>query len=310
MAFGDPQILETRYAANVITGDNFQSLLVNGPLDLPLAAGEAPGWTTGSIAGGTKSTPLGTRTGGNGTRYFRWTMTASGTGFLFDFYQDVDLRGNRALDAFGHSGRAFTFKIWARNVGTGTMRIALVAGFVNEIGGGSEAAQSTAFTALTGTWTQYTLTVTPSASRTARINLDVQIDATVSGNPDIQFDEAEFYRAYTFEVNPTIPDDPDYMVPGQTFVRTVNNSLMDFGPLDSACAKLRYQMNFGMCGLNQLQELRSLWLLGSGMRWTPNLPHLPSVVEVRIVGKSFPFAMHRTSTSRNQYHGSLMLEEI
>lgn len=311
MAFGDPQVFETLYNGDLETQSNFDSLLLRGTFDgATISAGAPTGWEFGSGSTAGKTIAAGSRTGGVGTDYYRAQYTAPGTGFLFHFYQVVPLRIHRGL-SFGHTGRTFSFRIWARNNGTGTVQIQLTADLLKEnLFSASEASQSASAVNLTSTWTLYTMSITPTADFMAAIGVNVNLTVTVDGNPDLQFDEADLYESYTFALNPTVPDDPDFMVPGETFVRTVNNSLLAFGPKDVGSARMRYQMNFGAVGLTQLQALRSFWLLRSPIRWQPKLPHLPTYVQCRIVGKSFPFAMHRGSVNANLYHGALQLEEI
>ena len=315
MAFGDPMVFETLYNWALATNDNFDSLLIGGKFDSSALAsdGISPiGWLRVTGVAATPAMIAGWRTGGHGSYFYRSTHASPGPGTILLFYQYVLLRGHSRLVSQGHEGRPFTYNIWARNGGTGTetIQLALTAfqeNLTTQVG--ADGVLGSAIT-LTATWTKYTITATPTSQLTAAYRPEVICYCTVNGSPILEFDEADFYEYFTFLNRATVPDDPDFIVPGESFARTVNNALLMYGPKDPASAKLRYQLNFGICGLEQLKSLRSFWFLRSPLRWQPNLPHLPTYIQCRIVSKSFGFAIHKSSFGANLYHGVLMLEEI
>lgn len=312
MAFGDPMVLDTRYNWNLDTKDNFDTLLIGGKFDASAldANGWPPGWFP-SVNGGTMSMLAGTRTGGSGSFVFRQTSISPGIGNLLAFDQIVRLMGNERYIANGHYLRQFTFSVWARNAGTGTVTIKLYLNAYAEdistlVAGDSYA--SNAFV-LTGTWTQYQLVVTLGQNLTAAFDAIILCAVTVNGNPDLQFDEAELVTSYTFAVNASMPDAPRILVPNRTYQRTVGNRLLRHRPRAGNAAKHEYELNFGLIGLTQLQALRSLWLLDTPLRWQPNLPHLPVYLAVMMTD-NFDLSMRSPSVNSNNYSGSLRLTEF
>jgi hypothetical protein len=226
------------------------------------------------------------------------------------FAQIVRLNGNERYTANGHAGRQFTFTIWAKNAGTGTVTIRLDFISLKEdlvtATGDSLIGSSVA---LTSTWTQYTLSTTPAQAETAAYQVRVRCDCTVNGSPDLQFDEAEFFTTYTFAVNASMPDSPRILVPNRTYQRTPTNRLLRHRPRAGNAAKHEYDLNFGLIGLTQLKALKSLWLLDTPLRWQPNLPHLPTYVAV-MMSDNFDLSMKSPSVNSNNYSGSLRLVEF
>jgi len=314
MAFGDPMVLDTRYNWNLNSLDNFDTLLVGGKFDGSAldSDGVSPiGWVFNAGVSGGKSMLAGTRTGGSGSYVYRMQATSPGAVTLSDVYQKVRLNGNENYDANGHAGRPFTFSIWARNAGTGTVTITLsLRAYRENLTTANTIDDSiSAPVALTGTWTQYIRNVTPGNPLTAAYMVQITCAVTVNGNPDVQFDESEFYTTYTFAVNAAMPDSPRILVPNRTYQRTTASRLLRHRPRAGNAAKHEYELNFGLIGLTQLQALRSLWLLDTPLRWKPNLPHLPTYIAVMMVD-NFDLSMKSPSVNSNNYSGSLRLSEF
>jgi hypothetical protein len=312
MAFGDPMQLATLYDLDFASGlySNYHSLLDNGPLEVWAdTAAMADGWTYAfSSATPTFSRQAGTRTGGAGAYFQRMAYAAPGVAVLGDVEQYVRIRGDDSLDGIGHSGLDFTYSVWARNVGSGTCTIRLFADEYSDsgtIGGTGNTA-----TALTGTWTEYTVTRTISTTHTLRqLHVYARLELTGAGSPTVELDEARLYSLYTFSVNPAMPDDPRLITPNRSFQRSPTNKLIQHRPGNSQTAKFEYTMHLGSVGLAQLKALRSLWLLQTPLRWNPNLAHLPTELYVLPTG-DFNLRMRSPSVNSNNYFGTLQLAEI
>jgi len=313
MAFGDPMVLDTRYNWALATLDNFDTMLVGGKFDgaaLDVDAKSPPGWFMNSFVTATYSMLTGTRTGGSGSRVYR-VQASSVTGQLFYLYQNVRLSGNERYDANGHSGRQFTFTVWAKNAGTGTAVVMTLylGAYREDLATAVPADNNSAGFTLTSTWTKYTVSVTPASPLTAVYNVDIGCTLASTGSPDLQFDEAEFFTTYTFAVNAAMPDAPRILVPNRTYQRTAGNRLLRHRPRAGNAAKHEYDLNFGLIGLAQLKALKSLWLLDTPLRWQPNLPHLPAYLAVMMTD-NFDLRMRSPSVNSNNYSGSLHLAEF
>ena len=314
MAFGDPMVLDTRYNWSLSTRDNFDTMLVGGKFDgsaLDVDGISPIGWAAlNPYSDGTFSMLSGTRTGGSGSRVYRVQYTSVGAHELVTISQVARLLGNERYEVNGHAARPFAFTIWAKNAGTGTVTIRLTMQALQEDITTPVSADTIIESAvsLTGTWTQYTSAVVPGSPLTAAYKLKVDCVCTATGNPDLQFDEAEFYTTYTFAVNAAMPDSPRILVPNRTYQRTPAGRLLRHRPRAGNAAKHEYDLNFGLIGLTQLRALKSLWLLDTPLRWQPNLPHLPTYLAV-LMTDNFDLRMSSPSVNSNNYSGSLRLTE-
>lgn len=303
MAFGDPMMLATLYNGGV-NDTNHDSLLIDGPMD-----DGAPGdWSwDADVATPTISNQFGTRTGGAGSQFHRLTFTTPGTGVLGYYRQVVTLRGHNRLGNYGHQGEVIYAQMHAKRndatSGTVTATVQITETVAGVSSGPPQAGMAT------GTWYNLSAQRTIAAlSNTFEIRIKLEYGGG-GGSPVIDVDEAALYLSYTFAVNAAMPDRPRLIAPGRAFQRTPGGVLVAHrsGALD--CNKYEYTLNFGNIGLAQVKSLRSLWLTDAPMRWTPNLPHLPTYIDVRFSG-GFDIQMKSPSVNSNNFHGSLTLAEI
>lgn len=306
MAFGDPMVLATLYNGG-ISNVNHDSLLIDGPMDDGLTGTD---WTYNvGVASPTVSEQSGARTGGAGSKFHRLTYSAPGTGLLGDYRQYVFLRYNDKFSGGGHNAETFDASIWVKrndaSAGTVTAQIKIAENTVGVTSGGSQVLS-------TGTWYELTGQRVITNSSTVALNLQIELHINYSvggGSPVIDVDEASLYKTYTFALNAAMPDDPRLIAPGRSFQRAPGGGLIEHRSGTPSCNKHEYVLHFGLVGLAQVKSLRSLWLLDSPMRWTPNLPHLPENLDVRFTG-DFNLRMKSPSVNSNNYSGTLTLAEI
>lgn len=302
MAFGDPMVLETRYngGAQQVT---FDSLLVNGPMD----DGTGSWAWVPDVASPVVSTQFGARTGGSGAEYHRLTFSSPGVGDLGYYEQSVTLRGHTRLGNYGHQGRTINGAMYVRRndatAGSVTATLQILETAVGVSSGTPQILSS-------GTWYGLSASRTIAAlSNTFTLRIKLAYGSGGGGSPVIDVDDAELYRTYTFARNPSMPDAPLLIKPGQTFQRTESGGLVVFGPARVDTARYEYTLNLRGIGQTQLEELRSLWLLDVPMRWTPNLPHLPTYLDVRFSGNT-NLRMETNSVTTGRFVGSFGLVEI
>lgn len=316
MAFGDPMVMETIYNGDQATQSNFDSLLENGPLEIWSNTGAAPdGWTESILKAVTShGRAAGTRTSGVGSYYmtYLWpTGTTNGTALIFNQY--VPLKGHERFVSRGHKGRTFKLTFWVRVTTTGNTSWQIILYGANAAGTPIESLGTVVDSTPSGSWTE--ITVTGSIANDATVQLlsyfSFTIDTTlgIGVTATLDLDEFALYEYYTFAVNAAMPDDPKLSVPNRSFRRTVSNKLIRHRPGSVVAAKYEYTLHFGLIGLTQVEALRSLYLLDTPIRWQPNLPHLPTYVQVVIVD-AVDFRLRSPSVNSNNYFGTLNLVEI
>lgn len=305
MAFGDPMVLRTLYNGGY-GAVSHDSLLIDGPMEDGLT-GTDWAWNFVSATPAIASA-AGVRTGGGGSNIHRLTFTTPGTGTLGDYNQSVGLRGNSPLSGYGHNGLTFNGTIWVRRTDAG-------AGLITAVVKMGENAFTTTGSSqnLTSIGTWYQLDVSRALTATnSQPTLTLKVDlsyATGGGSPVIELDDAILYHSYTFAVNAAMPDEPRLIAPGRSFQRAPGGTMIEHRSATVTCNKHEYTLHFGLVGLAQLKSLRSLWLLDSPMEWQPNLPHLPTYLDVRFTG-DFNLRMRSPSVNSNNYYGTLTLAEI
>ena len=299
MADGDPMVLKTIY------GTLDESLLNNGTFEKPAQVGYAPtGWTKSGPAPYFRIAS-GTRTGGDGLYYANLTDSTGLQLEVNDIFQNVTLNGSDSLDARGHAGMSFTASTWARADGS-AMEVGLLNVWELNSSGGIVATHSAGLP-LSGVWAQSTLTGTIDHADCVALRFYIQITNATAGTVDLKFDDAQLYFPYTFAANPSMPDDQDIFDPTEKYARTISGSLV-MGSGAAGSAKHQKMLNFGLIGLDQFKALRSLRLLKRPMRWTPNQPHMPASLDVRMT--AFKFGAGRGAFGSNIYRGSMELSEI
>jgi len=301
MADGDPMVLET------IHGDPEESLLDNGSIELwSGSTGVIPdGWLGGGSM--THLRIAGTRTGGSGSYHWR----ASRAGAVYGQqttagYQWVELVGNDSLDARGHV--SLCWSVWAYETGADSPKIRIAVGEWDKDKGNLGKNAGYVGETIAGAWGLHEFgPYTLQHADCAYIYFLISIDSYASGNTEVWIDDVILKVSYTFAKNPSMPDSQSIVDPTRKFGRTIDGSLyMARG--DGGASKFQKTLNFGLIGIDQLKALRSLWLLGVPCRWTPNQPHLPSSLEVRVT--KFNFVARRGGFGSNCYGGSLELSEI
>lgn len=305
MADGDAMILATLWNGDLATQSNFDSLLVNGPLeDWPDANDLATGWAYSS--GWTETRQAGNRTGGVGGFYQRLVRGSPSTSVWEQF---IDLRGHAALDALGHMGREFTAEIWVRDQGAGSVDMSFR--MFTYRSNGITLLQSGAITSATpvpSSWTKYTATITINDATAAKIKFHVTFN-NQSGAQQIEIDECALYRTYTFDRNPSVPDNQPLAIPHREYRRNSAGDLL-MGRPSGSTGKYEKRLRFGLVGLTQLKELRSIALLDKPVHLTPFHPHFPEFFQARIVG-DFNFRLvPGGSFAGNHYAGDLILSEL
>lgn len=308
MANGDPMVFQTRFNGDDATDSNRDSLLENGPLEnWANTAAAADGWTWDQSQVSVLLRVAGTRTSGLGS-YFQRISIASPTAALVGGYlQRVTPRGHAGHLGYGHKGQSCTVSIWARQTGAGSATINLRIAELNSADT-ILASSSTGATALTGTWTKYTVTRVLDQDTTRKLEINAILTSSSTGALVMELDEAEMFFAYTFAVNPRIPDDQD-LEDDRNFVRTLAMSLLTSGSASSS-AKYNKRLAFAIVGLTQVERFRSFYLLRTPIRWLPYHAHLPSELQVMIVSKRFDFSLMRSSFATDAYRGTLELAEI
>lgn len=305
MAFGDPMILSTIYNGGVAQ-TNFDSLLIDGPMDDGLT-GTSWLWNT-SVATPAISNQAGTRTAGAGSNFHRLTFTTPGTGDLGEYYQQYSRRGHAKLDGFGHKDQSFSVSFWVRRNDATSGSVTATAQVHESV---VLVSSGTPQVLATGTWYNLTAsrTLTSTSSTIIQAQLDLSYGGGGGGSPVIDIDEAQLNLAYTFAVNAAVPDEPRLIAPGRSLQRSPGGGLIVHRANVATPNKYEYTLHFGLIGLAQLKTLRSLWLLDSPMTWQPNLPHLPTYLDVRFTG-DFNLRMKSPSVNSNNYYGTLTLAEI
>jgi len=315
MADGDPMVLQTRYGVPLGQTDNYQSMIANGPMDLWSDTASPPdgwGYTTAGGATVTHLRVAGARTSGNGTYYWRQTYSAVAASTQFGLMkQTFTIPGNAQLDARGVSGQTFYATIWLRNTGTGTVLTTFSIQEFDADGAYLGVIAQDANASVTASWTKYSISGAVSNAACAKIYFAVLMFTAAGGggSPVIEADEAELYMTYTFDRNPTMPDDQVLSIPHRQMMRTHDGSLLRGRPA-SATARFEKRLRFGNIGLTQLKALRALYSLDTPMELTANHPHMPDVVSVRMAG-DFNFRLRQGAAfGSNLYEGSLTLTEV
>lgn len=301
MAYGDPMVLAPR------------NLITNGALEVwtDLTAGQqlADGWTL-EMSGGHGSTEhriAGTRTGGSGSYFQELRFDFAGSnGLMATMLQKFPLHGVESLDGNGHAnGLTFTFSVWMRkdNAITTDYNIVWVERDKND------AALQTNNTSgsLTTSWVQYSVSDIVRDSDCYYIEVWVQFYRNGGTGEHPQIDDAIFSTTYTFGQNPSIPDRQRITTPRRTFDRGIDGTMRSLRP-HLPSAKFEKTLNFGMVNRTTMERLRSIWLLDTELFWTPNHPHLPSILTVRWVNE-FDFALVKT-LGAEYYKGTAVLAEV
>lgn len=313
MAFGDPMVFETIWDGIRYGNANYQSLLVNGPIEEWDNTAAAPnGWLyTDTFGGVTHLRVAGTRTGGAGAYFHRISYGSGGTGALGAIGQSsyVKLYGDKALPGYGHDNVPVSGSIWLRNTGVATCSYTVnLLAYADD---GTTLVQTVGTTSgtLTGTWTQYSVSGTITNDSAALLQLQVVFTRGAVNTAVFEIDEALLTISYTLATSPSWPDDGVVQVPFRSFARGAAGSLIRHRTGAHSGGKHQWRFNFGLMGQAQYDRLKSLWLLDCPLRVTPNLPHLPTYFECRWVN-DFDFAMHRASVASVRYQGTMVLSEL
>lgn len=303
MADGDPMVLQT------IWGDPEESLCPNGTFDKYTYINAKPdGWSGGTSM--THSRQSGARTDGSGTYYWKATRAGAISGNQVNLgyvTNHVVLSGNDGLDARGHFDQDIYVSIWAKQDGTDAPSIWPVISEYDKDGAYLGGVLGASKQVVTSGWTQ--LVWGPLAfdsEETAEWYFGWNVQSNSDGDTSLYVDDCLLYLSYTFAANPSMPDDQDIIEPARRYGRSSGATLYMVRGAASA-TKFQKNLNFGLIGLDQLKALRSLYLLGKPMRWTPNQPHLPSSLDVMMT--KYKFGAGRGAFGANIYRGSIELSE-
>jgi len=308
MADGDPMVLQTVY------GKPEQSIVSNGPFDIWSWTGTQPpaGWTVGGF--GTITRVTGARTGGSGIYYVRRDYEHLGGSAFTNLLlpaDPIELAGNDALPARGHYGAALYVHVWAYENGTDSPRLDISLHQFDDISsypGPALSALTVPTQSLHPGWYRHIYGPYVINEATCKyIAPLVYLDSLIAGDAEIYLDDLQLFMSYTFAANPSMPDDQDIFDPTEKYARTISGSLV-MGSGAAGSAKHQKMLNFGLIGLDQFKALRSLRLLKRPMRWTPNQPHMPASLDVRMT--AFKFGAGRGAFGSNIYRGSMELSEI
>jgi len=304
MADGDPMVLQT------ISGDLSESLLNNGPIELWSGATNVSpdGWECTGVPSSVDrdAFPL---TGAPGAYSVIIADSGMSLGGWGNFRQIAvsGLNGSDSLPSRGHKGQSFVASI--RHKLSGTAALLATLWIYERNSSGSTVASHYVDFSPTGTPQLASQAFTISHDDCVALWYVITITVVTTGYMFLAFDDAQLYRTYTFAANPSMPDQQSIFVPNRKFGRDAGGKLYRARGATNT-AKFQKQLNFNLIGLAQYKALRSLWLLDVPCRWTPNHPHLPSSLDVRLTDDQFNFSLGKGGFGSNIYRGSLELSEI
>ena len=296
MANGDPMRLETRHGGDVAANSNWTSLILNGNFEYwgdTSALADGWIWTNAGVGSGdTYTRTAGARTSGVGNYYQRLQINASGAGTLGWLQQSIALPGDPALAANGHDNQEIKFRIWIQEATGGascTFTIALR--FFDAAGNVVQTGVSGALSP-NNTWQEFTNDVTLTHDDIVRMDVFFTFTAAGAGAIDLRFDDAQLYFEYTFNRNPSLPDQGSMNYPGIKFEQDINGGGRIFVK-GGKNAKHDRTLAFGNINQAQYEAFRHLWLLHAGMTLYPFHSLLPANLAVHWINQ-FNFALRRT----------------
>jgi len=300
MAYGDPMQLIT------VAGDTNESLLVNGSIELFEPSEMPTGWQcTGPYDSVTQQVAIASP----GFWSVLFYDASFGTGAWGEFRQiaAVELPGSDSLWARGHYGMPLYAKIWLKQTGTATVGATL---YVDEVYMPSTVLTThSQVTSISGVAVEATLSTTITNASCNGLRFRLGVNVTGSGSIYLYVDMCAVYLSYTFAANPSMPDDQEIIDSTELYGRTkAGNLYMACG--GATASKHQKTLHFGLVGLDQFKALRSLRLLKRPMRWTPNQPHMPASLDVRMTGYKMGLTARQGSYGSNSYGGWIELSEI
>ena len=303
---GEAMILRTIWGGRLSDLTNFKSLFRNGTIEEWVNTAAVPdgwSWYFGAETP-TFSRQAGSLGGGTGAYYLKAAFAAPPSGILGALQQTVQLKGGGSFDARGQYGREFTIAVWFSS-DRSIQSIFEVR--EKNAAGTTLVTHNNSYSVHSGA-TERTYSFTVAHAETVQLHCSFTVFRYDAGAQYIAFDDAKLYRSYTFAVNPSVPDDQVLSVPDRKFSRTIGSTLLLARP-DAGCAKIQKSLHFGLIGLTQLEEFRSLWLCDSPMTWWAYHPHLPVTVVVRWTN-DFDFRLVGKSFGANHYGGNMVLTEV
>lgn len=273
MAYGDPMVFET------------ENLTAYGGFETDGGSGIATGWAAANsgaeVTAQTDSIDSGYHTG---TKAQKLLMTTSGTGWR-QYYLTINVPGPTNQDGNGHLGAKIRLTIYAKRGSAMSQTLALVVEEQDSSGAAGTTHTGTA-NALTDSYAQYTYEFDITDTDCAKLKVMLRCGVTgAQTDADFWLDTFTITEKLTCNTNPT-SESSTYGMP-EAFERSINNTGYFQRNSSSVPKHTTGRLTFHDTWA-YIKLLRSLWLWGKLITWTPYLYNLPATMYVYFTGDCTP----------------------
>lgn len=274
MAYGDPMVFQT------------EELGTNVGFETAGTGGVAQGWTKTNGPTVTGATPTQDNAEQRSGSYCqKLLMTTSGSGYC-TFHQMLTLPGPTNQDGKGHKGATYPVSVWAKRGASDKAEYLYIR--VQEYSAADALLETddSEDLVLTAAYQQRVLNYTISNAACAYLKLTIFCAVTGAQTAACFYlDDFSVTEKLTCNTNP-VSEGSTYALP-EAFERSINNS--GYFQRNSSSVPKHTDGRLVFQDLwDNLKLLRSLWLWGKLLTWTPNLYNLPATMYVYFTGDCTP----------------------